>query len=153
MVLAVVAGLTLLLIALVLVAAVRVQAESRREETAVLQLAGAQTSFIVRPYAYAGAMTLGLGAALAFAIAVGGALIVEPRDRCTGGHLWAGLPSRNAAGLAATRGCPLGRRLGARGSGDRRPSRGCWSTATQSEQMLTYDHRFAFRLPERIARD
>jgi len=79
MVLAVVGGLTLVLIALVLVAAVRVQAESRREETAVLQLAGARTSFIVRPYAYAGAMTLGLGAALALAIAAGGTMIVERR--------------------------------------------------------------------------
>jgi cell division transport system permease protein len=79
MVLAVVGGLTLVLIALVLVAAVRVQAESRREETAVLQLAGARSSFIVRPYAYAGAMTLGLGAALALAIAAGGTMIVERR--------------------------------------------------------------------------
>jgi cell division transport system permease protein len=79
MVLAVVGGLTLVLIALVLVAAVRVQAESRREETAVLQLAGARTSFIVRPYAYTGALTVGLGAALALAIAAGGAMIVEPR--------------------------------------------------------------------------
>jgi len=79
LVLVVVAGLTLALIALVLVAAVRLQAESRRDETAVLHLAGARSSFIVRPYAYAGALTLGLGAALGLAIAVGGTLIVEPR--------------------------------------------------------------------------
>jgi cell division transport system permease protein len=78
-ILVVVAGLTLALIALVLVAAVRLQAESRRDETAVLHLAGARNSFIVRPYAYAGALTLGLGAALGLAIAVGGTLIVEPR--------------------------------------------------------------------------
>ena len=79
LVLVVVAGLTLALIALVLVAAVRLQAESRRDETAVLHLAGARSSFIARPYAYAGALTLGLGAALGLAIAVGGTLIVEPR--------------------------------------------------------------------------
>ena len=79
LILVVVAGLTLALIALVLVAAVRLQAESRRDETAVLHLAGARNSFIVRPYAYAGALTLGLGAALGLAIAVGGTLIVEPR--------------------------------------------------------------------------
>ena len=79
LIITVVTGLTLALIALVLVAAVRLQAESRRDETAVLQLAGARTSFIVRPYAYAGALTLALGAALGLAIAVGGALLVEPR--------------------------------------------------------------------------
>jgi cell division protein FtsX len=79
LVLVVVAGLTLALIALVLVAAVRLQAESRRDETAVLHLAGARSSFIVRPYAYAGALTLGLGAALGLAIAVCGTLLVEPR--------------------------------------------------------------------------
>jgi len=62
-----------------LIAAVRLQAESRRDETAVLHLAGARNSFIVRPYAYAGALTLGLGAALGLAIAVGATLIVEPR--------------------------------------------------------------------------
>jgi cell division transport system permease protein len=56
-----------------------VQAESRREETAVLQLAGAANSFIVRPYAYAGSITLGLGAALALAIAAAGTMVVEPR--------------------------------------------------------------------------
>jgi cell division protein FtsX len=78
LVLVVVAGLTLALIALVLVAAVRLQAESRRDETAVLHLAGARSSFIVRPYAYAGALTLGLGAALGLTIAVGCTLIVEP---------------------------------------------------------------------------
>jgi cell division protein FtsX len=79
LVLVVVAGLTLALIALVLVAAVRLQAESRRDETAVLHLTGARSSFIVRPYAYAGALTLGLGAALGLAIAVCGTLLVEPR--------------------------------------------------------------------------
>jgi cell division transport system permease protein len=77
-VLGVVAGLTLALIALVLVAAVRLQAESRRDETAVLHLAGARRSFIVRPYAYAGGLTLGLGAVLGLAIAVGATRIVEP---------------------------------------------------------------------------
>ncbi len=103
MVLAVVAGLTLVLIALVLVAAVRVQAESRRDETAVLQLAGAPTSFIVRPYAYAGALTLGLGAALRAGHRRRRCVDRRAPHRCTCGHLWAGLPHGNAAGLAALR--------------------------------------------------
>lgn len=78
-VLAIVVGLSLVLIGLALVAAARVQAESRRAESAVLLLAGARTSFIVRPYAYAGALTLGLGAALAIGLATAAMALVEPR--------------------------------------------------------------------------
>jgi cell division transport system permease protein len=78
-VLIIVAGLSLLLVGLVLVAAARVQAESRYEETAVLLLAGARPSFLVRPYAYAGAITLGLGATLAVGLATAAMALVEPR--------------------------------------------------------------------------
>jgi len=78
-VLIIVASLSLLLVGLVLVAAARVQAESRREESAVLLLAGARPSFVVRPYAYAGALTLGFGAALAVGLATAAMALVEPR--------------------------------------------------------------------------
>ena len=77
-VLAVVGGLTLVLLVLVLAAAVRSQAAARREETEVLQMVGAQTSFIVRPYAYAGGLTLGLGAALSVALVAAGIAMVGP---------------------------------------------------------------------------
>jgi len=56
-----------------------VQAESRHDESTVLLLAGARPSFIVRPYAYAGALTLGLGAALAIGLATAAMALVEPR--------------------------------------------------------------------------
>lgn len=78
LVLAVVAVLSLALIALVLVAAARVQAESRHAEAAVLRLAGARPSFIVRPYAYAGALAVGLGAALAMGLATAALALIEP---------------------------------------------------------------------------
>jgi cell division protein FtsX len=77
-VLAVVGGLTLILVVLVLAAAVRSQAATRREETEVLQMVGAQTSFIVRPYAYAGGLTLGLGAALSVALVAAGIALIGP---------------------------------------------------------------------------
>jgi cell division transport system permease protein len=77
-VLAVVGGLTLILVVLVLAAAVRSQAAARREETDVLQMVGAQTSFIVRPYAYAGGLTLGLGAALSVALVAAGIALIGP---------------------------------------------------------------------------
>jgi cell division transport system permease protein len=79
LVLAIVAGLSLALIALALVAAARGQAVSRQAESSVLLLAGARPSFIVRPYAYAGAITLGLGAALAMGAATAALALVEPR--------------------------------------------------------------------------
>jgi len=78
-VLAVVSGLSVILIGLVLVAAGRVQAAARRSESAVQLLAGARPSFIVRPYAYAGAFTLGLGASLAMVITTAALTLVEPR--------------------------------------------------------------------------
>jgi cell division transport system permease protein len=77
-VLAVVGGLTLVLVVLVLASAVRSQVAGRREETEVLQMVGAQTSFIVRPYAFAGGLTLGLGAALSVALVAAGIAMVGP---------------------------------------------------------------------------
>ncbi len=77
-VLAVIGGLTLVLVVLVLAAAVRSQATARRDETEVLRMVGAQASFIVRPYAYAGGLTLALGAALSVAIVAAGIAAVGP---------------------------------------------------------------------------
>lgn len=78
-VLAAVGALALVLILLVLVSAAQSQVRLRREETSVLQLVGARPSFIVRPYAYASALTLGLGAMLALALAVMAIRLIEPR--------------------------------------------------------------------------
>ena len=60
-------GLTILLVALILVGAVRLHAGTRADEVAVLKLVGATPRFIVRPYAYSAALTLALAAALAIA--------------------------------------------------------------------------------------
>jgi cell division transport system permease protein len=72
-------GLTLLLIVLVLVTATQSQIRLRQEETGVLRLVGARPSFIVRPYAYVSALTLGLGAMLALALTVASLRLVEAR--------------------------------------------------------------------------
>ena len=77
--LAAVGGLVLVLIILVLVTAAQSQVRLRYDETDVLQLVGAQPSFIVRPYAYASALTLGLGAMLSLALAVLAVRLIEPR--------------------------------------------------------------------------
>jgi cell division transport system permease protein len=78
-VLAAVGALILVLIILVLVTAAQSQVRLRHDETAVLQLVGARPSFIVRPYAYASAVTLGLGAMLSLALAVLAVRLIEPR--------------------------------------------------------------------------
>jgi len=58
----------LLLAALALPAAAAAQVRLPPDWTAVLRMAGASTSFIVRPYACAAALTLALGATLALAL-------------------------------------------------------------------------------------
>ncbi len=78
-VLAALGALAVVLIVLVLVTAAQSQVRLRQEETTVLQLVGARTSFIVRPYAYASALTLGLGAMLALAITILAVRLIEPR--------------------------------------------------------------------------
>jgi cell division transport system permease protein len=77
-VLLVVGALAAALIALVLVLAAQGQVQRHSRETALLRLVGARTAFIVRPYAYAGALTLGLGAALAMAAVVGAQGLIGP---------------------------------------------------------------------------
>ena len=56
-----VGGLAAALLALVVLASVRLQLSASAEYVRVLRLVGADTRFIVRPFAYAGALTLGLG--------------------------------------------------------------------------------------------
>jgi cell division transport system permease protein len=58
-------GITLLLVALVLLGAVRLHAATRSDEIAILTLSGATPRFIVRPYAYSAALTLFAAAAVA----------------------------------------------------------------------------------------
>lgn len=58
----------LLLAAIALPAAAAAQVRLPRDEVAVLRMAGASTSFIIRPYACAAALTLALGATMALAL-------------------------------------------------------------------------------------
>lgn len=60
-------GLTVLLVTLILLGAVRLHAGTRADEVAVLKLVGATPRFIVRPHAYSAALTLALAAGLAIA--------------------------------------------------------------------------------------
>lgn len=60
-------GLTVLLVTLILVGAVRLHAGTRADEVAVLKLVGATPRFIVRPYAYSAALTLTFASVLAIA--------------------------------------------------------------------------------------
>lgn len=60
-----VVGITIVLLAWVILSAVRIQAAADRDELRVLQLVGAEARFARRPYVYLGALTLGLAAALA----------------------------------------------------------------------------------------
>ena len=60
-----VGGLAAALLALVVLASVRLQLDASAEYVRTLRLVGADTRFIVRPFAYAGALALGLGMLLA----------------------------------------------------------------------------------------
>jgi len=73
-----VAALTVALVLLALTAAATAQLELRRDEADLLTLIGARPAFIVRPYAYASALTLGLAAVLALALATITLATTEP---------------------------------------------------------------------------
>lgn len=60
-----VGGLVTALLALVVLASVRLQLTASSDYVRTLRLVGADIRFIVRPFAYAGALTLGLGMAVA----------------------------------------------------------------------------------------
>jgi cell division transport system permease protein len=62
----------------ILVGAVRVQAEAASTELRVLQLVGAESGFIRRPYVYAGALLLGLGGAGAVGLNLAAAAALDP---------------------------------------------------------------------------
>jgi cell division transport system permease protein len=62
------AALATALLLLIALASVRLQVATSLAEAQVLRLVGADSRFIVRPYAYAGALTLAGGAALAAAL-------------------------------------------------------------------------------------
>jgi cell division transport system permease protein len=65
--LAVFGGLAVAVVALILVGTVRLHAGTRADEVAVLRLVGATPRFVIRPYAYSAALTLGVAALLAAA--------------------------------------------------------------------------------------
>jgi cell division transport system permease protein len=66
------------LVLLALIAAAAAQVEIRRDEVELLKQIGARSSFIVRPYAYAAALTLGLAAVLALASTTIALTLLEP---------------------------------------------------------------------------
>jgi cell division transport system permease protein len=59
------AGLAVVMLAVIVIGAVRLLAMGTRDEVRVLQLVGAERRFVARPFLWAGAITLGLGSALA----------------------------------------------------------------------------------------
>ena len=66
------------LVLLALIAAAAAQVEMRRDEIELLTQVGARPSFIVRPHAYAAALTLGLAAVLALALTAISLSLAEP---------------------------------------------------------------------------
>jgi cell division transport system permease protein len=73
-----VTALAVLLLLLLVLGAVQLQLATSRDEVGVLRMVGARTRFIVRPFAYAGALTLACGAALAAAVSVGAVALLGP---------------------------------------------------------------------------
>jgi cell division transport system permease protein len=74
----VVAAWGVLLLVLLLVSAVRLQMDTSAREARALRLVGAEPGFIVRPFAYLGALTLVLGGALALGIVAAGQALAGP---------------------------------------------------------------------------
>lgn len=72
------AALSAALLVLIVLGAVQLQLASSRDNVRVLRMVGADTSFIVRPFAYAGAATLGFGATLAALLSLGGIALLGP---------------------------------------------------------------------------
>lgn len=73
-----VGGLAAVLLVLIVLASVQLQLTASAEYVRVLRLVGADTRFVVRPFAYAGALTLGGGMALAAALTSAGLAAVAP---------------------------------------------------------------------------
>jgi len=66
---ALVGGLAACLLVLIVLASVQLQLSGSAEQVRLLRLVGAEPRYIVRPYAYAGALTLAAGAGLATGLA------------------------------------------------------------------------------------
>jgi len=73
-----VAGMSVAVLALIVLGAAQLQLATSRDEVRVLNMAGADVRFIVRPFAYAGAVTLACGAALAAALTAGAVALLGP---------------------------------------------------------------------------
>ena len=71
--------LAAVLLALIVLASVQLQLASSAEEMWVLRLVGADTRFMVRPFAYAGALTLACGIALAAGLTWAGLEAAAPQ--------------------------------------------------------------------------
>ncbi len=67
------------LLALIVLASVQLQLASSADEAWVLRLVGADTRFIVRPFAYAGALTLACGIVLAAGLSWAGVAAAAPQ--------------------------------------------------------------------------
>lgn len=74
----IVGGILLVLVAAVVIGAVRLLAAASRKEIRVLRMVGADESFIARPYAYTGGATLLLAAALAVGAAAAALGLLNP---------------------------------------------------------------------------
>lgn len=75
---AIVGGMLLVLVAAVVIGAVRLLATASSEETHVLRMVGADESFIARPYVYVGGATFALAAALAVCAVAGALRLLNP---------------------------------------------------------------------------
>lgn len=76
---ALVGAVAAVLLALIVLASVQLQLASSADEMWVLRLVGADTRYIVRPFAYAGALTLACGVALAAALSWAGLEAAAPQ--------------------------------------------------------------------------
>ena len=74
----IVAALSASLLVLIVLGAVQLQLTTSHDDIRVLRLVGADDRFIVRPFAYAGALTLACGAAVAAALSWGGLVMLDP---------------------------------------------------------------------------
>jgi cell division transport system permease protein len=73
-----VGGLAAALLVLVVLASVQLQLTTSAEYVRVLRLVGADTRFVVRPFAYTGALTLGLGMVVAAGLTEAGLTVAAP---------------------------------------------------------------------------
>jgi cell division transport system permease protein len=73
-----VAALSAVLLLLLVLGAVQLQLATSRDEVRLLRMVGADTRFIVRPFAYVGGFTLACGAGLAAMLSMGALALLAP---------------------------------------------------------------------------